>query len=153
MLEVGRIVKAHGLRGEVVVELFTNRDERLAPGSVLVAPGGSLVVRYAKPHQHRWIVAFAGVDSREDAEALHGTALLAEPLEDPDALWVHELNDAEVLDVGGDKIGVITGVVANPAGDILEVNQKILIPLRFVVEHGPGFVRVDPPAGLLEIND
>jgi len=152
MLEVGRIVKAHGLRGEVIVELFTNREERVAPGAVLTAPGGPLVVRYAKPHQHRWIVAFAGVDSREDAEALHATPLSAEAIEDPDAMWVHELIGGEVLDNSGANIGTVTGILANPAGDILEVDTTVLIPLRFVVEHGPGFVRVDPPAGLLDVN-
>lgn len=153
MLEVGRIVKPHGLRGEVIVELFTNREERVSPGAVLTAPGGSLVVRRSAPHQHRWIVQFAGVDSREAADELRNVVLSAEPLEDPDALWVHELVGSEVLAVDGEKVGVVTGVLANPAGDIIETNSGALIPLRFVVEHGPGFVRIDPPAGLLEVND
>ncbi len=152
MLEVGRIVKPHGLRGEVVVELFTNRDERLTPGAILSAPGGALVVQRSQAHQHRWIVQFAGVSSREDADQLRDVVLSAEPLDDPDAMWVHEMIGAEVLDSSGGSIGAVTGILANPAGDILEVGSTILIPLRFVVEHGPGFIRVDPPAGLLEIN-
>ena len=126
MLEIGRIAKAHGLKGEVIVELFTNREERLTPGSVLTAPGGPLVILHSHPHQHRYIVAFAGVESREDAEALHGTVLSAEPLEDSDALWVHELVGAEVLDVGGDNVGVVKSILANPAGDIIETNAGIL---------------------------
>ena len=150
MLEVGRVVKPHGLRGEVIVELFTNREERLSPGAVLSAPGGPLVVRNASAHQHRWIVAFAGIDDRDGADALRGTVLSAEPLVDPDALWVHELVESEVLDKAGQPLGTVAHVLANPAGDLIEVDDGTLIPLRFVVEHGPGFVRVDPPAGLFE---
>lgn len=151
MLEIGRIVKPHGLKGEVVVELFTNRQERLAPGSVLTTAVGELVVEKSKTHQHRWIVLFAGVGSREAAEDLRSVVLSAEPLDDPDALWVHELMGSEVLDVGGRRLGSVTGVLANPAGDILELDGGALVPLRFVVEHGHGFVRVDPPPGLFEI--
>lgn len=150
MLEVGRIAKPHGLKGEVIVELYTNRHERLTPGSILSAPGGPLVVRHSSPHQHRWIVTFAGVEGREAADALRGTVLSAEPIEDPDALWIHELIGAEVLDQGGNAAGTVKAVLANPAGDILELQDGALIPLRFVIEHGPGFVRVDPPAGLLD---
>lgn len=153
MLEVGRIAKSHGLAGDVIVELFTNREERLAPGTVLSAPDGPLVVRRSSPHQHRWIVAFAGVETREAADALRGTVLSAEPLEDPDALWVHDLIGAEVIDTQGDKVGVVSAVLANPAGDILQTDDGKLIPLRFVVQHGPGFVNVDPPPGLFEVND
>lgn len=151
MLDVGRVAKSHGLRGEVVVELFTNREERLAKGAILQAPGGPLVVVSAKPHAHRWIVSFAGIDSREAADALHGVTLQAEPIDDPDALWVHDLLGAEMLDVSGDLISVVSGVIANPAGDLLETESGALVPLRFVVESGPGFVRVDPPAGLFDL--
>ena len=153
MLEVGRIVKPHGLRGEVIVELFTNREERVAPGSELSAPGGVFVVRKATPHQHRWIVQFAGINHRNQAEALRDTVLSAEPLDDPDALWVHELVGAEVLDASGEKVGEVVSVISNPAGDILDLGDNTLVPLRFVVEHGPGFVRIDPPPGLLEVNN
>ena len=76
MLEVARIVKPHGIRGEVIVDLVTNRTERVSPGSVLATPGGSLEVVRSSPHQGRWIVAFAGVDDRNQAEALRGTPIL-----------------------------------------------------------------------------
>ncbi len=137
----------------MIVELFTNRDERVAPGSELSAPGGVLVVRKSTPHQHRWIVQFAGVNHREGAEKLRGTILSAEALDDPDALWIHELVGSEVLAVDGSKVGIVAAVVANPAGDLLELDDSVLVPLRFVVENGPGFIRIDPPSGLLEIND
>lgn len=148
---MGRVAKAHGLNGEVIVELFTNRPERVSPGASFETTGGPLVVRSSRPHQQRWIVLFAGVDDRSLAEALHGTILRAEPIDDPDALWVHELVGSEVLGVNGEMHGSVVAVVANPAGDIIELGDGVLIPLRFIVEHGPGFVRVDPPPGLIEL--
>ena len=89
LLDVGRIDKPHGLRGEVVVTLTSTEVSRVARGSVLVAGERELVVLGSKPLQHRWVVDFDGVDRREDAEALAGSVLRAEPLDDddPDALW------------------------------------------------------------------
>lgn len=153
MLEVGKIAKAHGLRGEVIVELFTNRDERVAVGAQLTTNNGVLVVQRSQPHQHRWIVKFEGVDSRESAEALHGTVLFAEPIEDPDALWVHEMLGSEVFDAEGVFRGMVKSILANPAGDLIETDIGHLIPLRFVIEHSESVVKVDPPAGLFDLLD
>ena len=151
MLEVGRIAKAHGLRGEVIVELTTNRTERLDAGSRLTTPEGRVLqVLLATPHQHRWIVAFDGVFDREAADALRGTRLLAEPIEDPSALWVHELIGSEVVDAEGRSRGQVTGVVANPASDLLELSGGHLVPLRFVTSHAPGRIVVDVPEGLFD---
>lgn len=148
MLEVGRVVKPHGLKGEVVVDLITNRADRLVPG----ARFEDLEVLEVKPHQHRWIVRFAGQSSREDAEALRGRILRAEPLEDDgSALWVHELIGAAVEDTNGAALGTVTAVEANPASDLLVLESGGLIPLRFVVDHEDGKVVVDPPEGLLDL--
>ncbi len=144
------MIKPHGLRGEVVVELVTNRTERVAPGSVLSSPAGELRVTRSSPHQRRWIVAFEGVSDHEGAEALRGAVLSAEPLEDPDALWVHELVGTEVVGVDGRPYGTVVSVEANPASDLLVLEAGALVPLRFVVARGPGRVVVDPPEGLLE---
>ena len=144
------MVKPHGLRGEVVVELFTNRTERLTPGSVLDAPQGPLEVVRSSPHHRRWIVAFAGVGDHAGAEALRDAVLTAEPLDDPDELWVHQLVGSEVVDTAGVAHGRVTAVEANPASDLLVLESGALVPLRFVVESGPGRVVVDPPAGLLD---
>jgi len=149
LLEVGRVAKAHGLRGEVVVALSTNRPERVAEGSVLHADSGPLVVASSRPHQHRHIVRFEGVDSREAAESLHGQVLRAEPLEDPDALWVHELIGSTVVDQHGVEHGRVTEVEVNPASDLLVLEGGALVPLTFVVERGDGRIRVDVPEGLL----
>jgi 16S rRNA processing protein RimM len=133
----------------VVVTLVTDRVERLEPGSVLHGPDGPLEVRSAKPFKHRWIVDFAGVASREAADALHGAVLCAEPVDDPDALWVHELIGAEVLTPDGHVWGTVASVLDAPASDLLELDDGTLVPVVFVVEHRPGQVVVDPPEGLL----
>lgn len=153
MLEVGRIAKAHGIRGEVIVALLTDRTERVAVGSVLTtAAGRALEVARSRPQPQpdRWIVAFDGVGSREDAEALRGELLYAEPIEDDSVLWIHDLIGSEVVDAGGRPLGHVESVEANPASDLLVLESGGLIPLRFVVEHAPGRLVVDLPEGLLE---
>ncbi len=152
LLEVGLVVKPHGVRGDVIVDLFTNRPEtRVAPGAVLVTARGPLEVVSSRPHQGRWIVVFSGVVGRDGAEALRGTRLSAEPLDEDGALWVHELIGAEVVDLAGDSHGLVLAVEANPASDLLVLGQDRLVPLTFVVEKRPdGTLVIDPPAGLLD---
>jgi 16S rRNA processing protein RimM len=151
LLEVGRIVKPHGIRGEVIVDLVTNRpDERLTPGSVLSSDAGDLEILRSSPHQHRWIVAFDGVADRNQAEELRGTILRAEAIEgEDDTLWVHELVGARVYDLDGAFYGEVQEVEANPASDLLVLPQG-LVPLVFVVERDEGRVVIDPPAGLID---
>ena len=161
-LEVGRIVKAHGIRGEVVVEAVTNRSERFRPGSVLFAGERPLVVRAASVQggpdapgrvtRSRWIVAFEGVSDRNEAERMRGTVLSGEPLDGDDEgeLWVHELVGAEVVDPAGRILGRVTAVEANPASDLLVLDGRGLVPMVFVVEAGAGRVVIDPPPGLLD---
>lgn len=150
-LEVGRITRAHGLKGEVVVVLGTNRVERVAVGAELHAGERVLVVEASKPFQDRWIVRFVGVGTREEAEALRGTVLTAEPIDDPDELWVHELIGARVVEVGGTDRGVVEEVLANPAADVLVLDSGALVPLTFVVDRAPGRLTIDPPAGLFDL--
>jgi 16S rRNA processing protein RimM len=155
LLEVGRIVKPHGLAGEVVVELITNRSERVAPGSVLSSSAGPLEVVCSRPFEAtgvgRWIVSFAGVSGREGSDALRGVVLSAPPLPDQEALWVHELIGSSVVDVGGAELGRVSAVEANPASDLLVLEGGGLIPLRFVTASGPGRITVDVPPGLLDL--
>ena len=148
LLEVGRITKPHGIRGEVIVELVTNRTERLTPGARFDTPDGALVVERSSAHQGRWIVAFAGVPDRTAAERLRNVVLLAEPIDDPSSLWVHELIGSEVFDTAGVTRGTVTSVIANPASDLLELDGGALVPLRFVVSHAARRVVVDAPDGL-----
>ncbi len=163
-LEVGRIVKAHGIRGEVIVEAVSNRRERFAAGAVLYAGERALTVGRASPHggpdaagrmgRARWIVSFDGVVDRNEAERMRDLVLTAEPLDDDDAagdeLWVHELIGSELLDLAGRVLGRVAAVEANPASDLLVLESGHLVPIVFVVEAAAGRVIVDPPAGLLD---
>ena len=152
-LLVGRITKSHGLRGEVVVDLLSSEPEvRLAPGAVLRSDRGELVVRAARPHQGKWLVTFDGISSRESADHLRGVELHGEPLDDPDALWVHELVGADVVDTGGAACGRVLGVLANPADDLLELDGGALVPVGFIVGWDDDRrLVIDPPAGLLDL--
>lgn len=153
MLEVGRIAKAHGIKGELLVDLLTDRVERVAVGSVLSTKSGQeLVVTFSSPHLGKWIVRFEGVGSRTEAEALQGLALFAEPIEDPSAFFVHELIGSTVALADGAVIGTVASIEANPASDLLVLDNGKLIPVRFVVERpADGRLVVDVPEGLLDL--
>jgi len=153
VLRVGRVDKPHGLRGETVVSLSTNRDERVAPGTVLVLDGEGgreLTVLASQPFTHRWIVVFDNVFSREAAEEISHRDLYAEPIDDADALWVHDLVGRNVIDQDGVSRGLITAVEANPASDLLVLESGALVPMRFVTATEDTTVRVDVPAGLFD---
>jgi 16S rRNA processing protein RimM len=113
------------------------------------------VVRQARPFEAtgdgRWIVLFEGIASREGAEALRGALLQAPPLDDPDALWAHELIGAHVVTAAGDVLGRVEAVEANPASDLLVLDGGGLIPLRFVTASSGDQVTVDIPPGLLDL--
>jgi len=153
MLEVGRVEKAHGLRGDVIVKLTTNVAARVAPGTELWADGRKLVVVASRPHQHRWIVQFEGLVDRAQVDALHGAVLEAEPIEDddPETLWIHQLFGRTVIDQHGNTVGTVASVIDNPASDLLELDNGALIPLRFVTDHTDrAKLVVDVPEGLLD---
>lgn len=138
------------------MELVTNREERVAPGAQLIAGERCLVVEAASPtgapaSRRRYVVSFAGVDDRAGADALRGAILRAEPLDDPEPLWVHELVGATVRTTGGEVAGRCTAVQANPASDLLVLDSGALVPLRFVVGRTAGELVVDVPPGLFEL--
>lgn len=157
LLEVGRIDKPHGVRGDVVVALTTTESIRVAVGAVLTtASGRELVVEASRPHQHRWIVTFAGVRGREGAEEVSGSALYAEPIvdDDPETLWVHELIGSDVVETDGTERGTVVSVHANPASDLLELSSGALVPLRFVTGRDErDRIVIDAPDGLFELLD
>jgi 16S rRNA processing protein RimM len=165
-LTIGRIGRAHGLRGEVAVTYSSNRPERHAPGAVCFAGDRELVVASARPHQGKVLVRFEGVSDRTAAEALQGRELTAEPLGgdvelDDDEFWIHELVGARVVDRAGTDLGTVTAVEANPAHDLLVLSGGALVPMVFVVEQRVQdrderddevrVVVVDPPEGLFDL--
>ena len=151
LLEVGRIGRPHGVRGELYVDLLTDREERVAVGSRLVARDDTLEVVAARPSNGRWLVVFAGVSDRTQAERLTGVQLLAAPIEDPDALWVHELIGSRVVEADGIDRGRCVSVLANPAHDLLELDSGALVPVTFVVSCVDGVTTVDVPEGLFDL--
>jgi 16S rRNA processing protein RimM len=148
------VAKAHGLNGEVNVALVTDRTERLDPGSVLQTDRGPLVVASSRRHGDRWLVRFRGHDDRDAADRLRGLVLCAEPLDDPDELWVHELVGCRVVSADGVDRGTVDSVQDNPAADLLVLDSGALVPVVFIVD-GPadGVVHVDVPDGLFELGD
>jgi 16S rRNA processing protein RimM len=146
--------KPHGLKGEVVVTLVSNRPERTLPGAVLRGGDRDLRIVSARPvpgAPGRYVMRFDGVVDRDGAERLRDTVLRAEPIDDPDALWVDDLIGCELVDEAGTVLGTVVALVSNPAGDLLELQGGGLVPLRFVVAHAPGRVAVaDLPAGLID---
>ena len=154
MLEVGRITRPHGVRGDVNVVLTTNRTERVAVGTVLHTDDGPLTVRSSRPHKSGYIVTFEECTDRERAEMLRGMVLRAEPIDDPDELWVHELIGAVVVDETDVHRGRVVRVLDNPGSDILELDTGALVPVQFVTAVDPG-VRIDVhvPAGLFALDE
>jgi 16S rRNA processing protein RimM len=150
-LEVGRIVKAHGLRGQVLVDLWTDRSERLDVGTELSSLRGTLVVQAAAAHQDRFIVSFDRIVTREDAELWRGVVLSAPRIEVDDVIWIDELFGADVFDASGLLRGTVVDVESNPASDILVLDTGALVPLTFVTNvQANERIDVDVPEGLFE---
>ena len=109
-LVVGRVVKAHGITGEVVVEVRTDDpDTRFAPGTPLRGrpsrggPERDYVVESAREHGGRLLVRLDGVADRDAADALRGTLFVVDsedlpPIDDPDEFYDHQLEGLRVRD-------------------------------------------------------
>lgn len=161
---VARIGRAHGLRGEVSVELRTDIPERrFAAGAVLEtepAAAGPLTVVSVRTQAGRWYVRFAEINDRDAAENARGVELIADAEDEAedDAWYVHELVGLRVVKPDGTEVGEVTDLISMPAQDLLEVRQpsghRTLIPFveDFVPEVDPqaGVVTVTPPYGLLD---
>ena len=167
---VGRIGRPHGIRGEVTVEVRTDApDARFAPGSVLGADParvGPLTVAAVRWHSGRLLLLVEGSHDRTSAEALRGIVLSAEVdddevPEDPEEFFDHQLRGLAVVTTDGTAIGVVDDVVHLPGQDLLSVRREggreVLVP--FVTEMvpeidlGAGRVVIDPPPGLLNLDD
>ncbi len=151
LLEVGRLGRAHGVRGDLVVNLSTDRLERVAVGARLLIGDQWRTVVSSRMQGSKRVIHLEGVDDRDGAEALAGRPIRAEPIEDSSALWVHELVGSTVVDRDGTARGTCVSVIANPASDLLELDTGALVPSVFVVESTAGRIIIDPPDGLFEV--
>jgi 16S rRNA processing protein RimM len=139
------------LAGEVVVELWTDRTERLDVGATLSSDAGRLRVAASRAHKDRFLVRFEGVNDRSAAEALRGLELRASALQVDGVLWAHELVGARIVTEKGRDLGTATALELNPASDLLVLDSGALVPLRFVTAFEPGVqVTVDIPEGLVD---
>lgn len=157
-LEVGRIGRPHGVKGELTVHFVSEVPERRRAGAELfVAAGMSgrvIVVESCRPHGDRHLVRFVGVNDRTAAEGLVNASLWAPPIEsDDDTLWVHRLVGSKVVSVDGREWGECVSVIVNPAHDILELAHGVLVPVSFVVSCKDGVTIIDPPEGLDTLDD
>lgn len=178
IVTVGRIGKAHGIRGSVTVQVLTDEpDRRFAVGStMLTEPVGAfpLVVSDARWHSGRLLLDFEGVHDRTGAEALRGTLLQVEVdaderPDDPDEFYDHQLIGLPVTRVGGGLLGHVREISHLPSQDLVSVvppagdgtaqladeaspQHDLLIPfvreIVVSVDTVAGLV-VDPPQGLL----
>lgn len=151
LLEIGTVRRPHGVDGELAVELLSDRPERVESGAQWSLRGEWFTVVSARRHHQRWLVRLDGVDDRGAAFRFTNVTVFAEPIDDPDELWVRDLIGATVVDVAGTAHGRCAAVVDNPAADLLELDNGSLVPVTFVVSVIDGTITIDPPAGLFEI--
>ena len=166
---VGRVAKAHGITGELAVDIRTDEPElRFASDAVLRAKlrDGQLrplTVASARPHGERLLVRFAEVLTRDVAETLRGALLVVDvadlpPSDDPDEFYDHELEGLAATLPDGSRVGTVREVVHGPGSDLLVLDltegREVLVPfVRAIVPEVdvPGQrVVIDPPEGLLE---
>ncbi|MFG3135808.1 ribosome maturation factor RimM [Streptomyces sp. NPDC048211] len=166
-LVVARIGRAHGIKGEVTVEVRTDEPElRLGPGAVLAtepASTGPLTIETGRVHSGRLLLRFEGVRDRTAAEALRNTLLIAdvdpaELPEDPEEFYDHQLMDLDVVLADGTEIGRITEITHLPSQDLFIVERpdgtEVMIPFveEIVAEIDLEEQRavITPPPGLID---
>ncbi|AJK69179.1 Ribosome maturation factor RimM [Corynebacterium marinum DSM 44953] len=145
-VQIGRVIKPHGVRGEVVVDATTDDPEgRFAAGTVLegrqTGKKLSLTVKTMRPHQGRLLITFEEIPGRTEADSLRGVRFFAEPVvdEEDDAYYDHELIGLRVLNVGAvseeeatarayegalpepEDIGEVSSVIRGPVHRLLEI--------------------------------
>ncbi|WP_417218630.1 ribosome maturation factor RimM [Arthrobacter sp.] len=166
-LQVARIGKPHGIRGEVTVQLMTDDPgARFEPGTVFDVEAGplkALTVEGARWNKEILLVAFEEVADRNAAETVRGARLFIETEdleEDDDDTWYeHELTGL-VVHVGDTVVGKVTGLRTNAAQDLLIVEdtdgEEVLVPFVEAivpeVDIAGGHILLTPPAGLFTLN-
>lgn len=168
MAIVGRVARAHGIRGAVVVDPETDcPDSRFRAGrTVYVQRGGvvaALTIESAQLHQGRPLVIFREVATRHEAEALAGAELRV-PETDLEALpegsfYRHALVGCRVVTLGGVVVGTVCAVEGDREASRLVVASaagEVMVPFAreicVRVDPGAGEIVIDPPEGLLDLN-
>jgi 16S rRNA processing protein RimM len=163
---VGRVARAHGNRGQVIVNVDTDfPDERFRVGAVvMVGPSATVrAIREVRFHQGRPIIALEGIETMNEAEALAGAELKVPAAAAgtlPEHTYYHyDLIGCEVTDRSGQAIGRVTGVEGTMEMSRLVVagsHGEVLIPLVAEICTEIDVVRrrivVNPPDGLLDLN-
>jgi 16S rRNA processing protein RimM len=160
---VGVIGRAHGIRGDVTMDVRTDEPERrFAVGTAFRTDRGTLTVAGSRWSGPRLLIRFAEAADRDAAERLRGAELLLEVSDDetpddPDEFYDHQLVGLRALDAAGDEVGRVGGVLHLPAHDVLVIERdgrEALVP--FVARHVPtvdlavGAVTIADDSGLLE---
>lgn len=166
---VGRVAKAHGIRGELTVDVRTDSpEERFALGAPVDArlkdgTVRALTIAAARWHSGRLLVRFDQVPDRDAAEALRGALLLADqaalpPPSDPDEYHDHELIGLSAVLGDGTVVGAIRDIEHTAGTDLLVVARAegadVLVPFVSAivpeVDVPGGRIVLDPPEGLIE---
>src|SRR3954447_20165385 len=168
MALVGRIARAHGIRGQVIVNPETDfPEDRFQPGAELFVERGGriepLTVTTVRFHRDRPVIGLRGIDSIADAEPLAGLELRV-PLDALAALpqgafYRHDLIGCRVETTAGGTVGIVSDVEGTMAGSRLVIDGgggEILVPLaaeicREIDAVGKRIV-IDPPDGLIDLN-
>ena len=154
---VGKVTKAHGLRGEVTVLVLSDNPDRFLDGSIVyLEDGKELTVGSTRHNGARLLVTFEGVTDRAGADRLRGKMLVIPrsmlPALPSGEYWPHQLEGCEVVTESGRSLGAITDVIPNPANDLWVAvdaqGEEHLVPaIRQLV------VEVDIPAMRVLVRD
>jgi 16S rRNA processing protein RimM len=171
-LVVGRVVKPHGVTGELVVQVRTDDPAaRFAPGNTLRAkssrdggaPERSFVVESVRDHGTRLLVRLFEVTDREAADGLRGSVFVIDsdelpPIDEPDTYYDHQLEGLRVRTTAGEELGVVAEVLHTAAGELLAVKRdsgELLVPFVSAIVTSvsleDGTLEVEPPEGLLDL--
>ncbi len=167
-LAVGKVVKVHGIRGEVKILIYSQDFHQFVQYLKLYTLEESKInswhVKKVRRQGRCALVLFDGLSSRDEAQRLVGLEVFVDkrdlpPLEDDEYYW-YQLKGLKVVTTSGEHLGVITDIFDNGAHDIYVVShgtREILIPAveSIIVDISleKQLIVVDPPLGLIEAND
>lgn len=176
-LVVGRVVKAHGVSGELIVEVRTDDpDTRFAAGSVLRGkslrgrgPARTYTIESVRQHGNRLLVRLAGITDRDAADAIRQTVFVIDSADlpeigDPDEFYDHQLEGLSVRTADGREVGSVVEVLHTAGGELLAVRPtdgsglgsgEVLVPFVSAIVKSVSLadrvIEIDPPDGLLDL--